>query len=83
MNDLGGISQQLAPFDLHLEHQGLHITGEHDVAAPAQHELGVSCPLGIGQQLNYIGIAGDMHQCMGFGNNMKAIKSLKGDVFLD
>jgi len=73
---LGRLVQQRAAFDFDFEHQRLHIAGQHQVAATAQHELVLPCQLRVGQHRQHIGLAGHANTLPGFGNNVEGVAAL-------
>ena len=78
-----GLHQQPSAHEFNLEHQCFDIAGEHNIAATAQHKFGTGTQLGVGQQRVQIRLAGNAHQRMRLGHDVKAIESLQGNIFLD
>ena len=72
----GGLAHQPAAHDLDLEHHRFDIAGEHDVAAPTQHELGCLSPIWIGQKRLQVKQAAQAHQGVGPSHDMKGVASL-------
>ena len=70
--------------DLHLEHHvARHIARQDDVAAPAEHELGPSGQLRIGQHGQDIAHCAHAHQGVRARRDAEGIPGLQRDVFLD
>jgi hypothetical protein len=71
---LGRFTHQAHAFDLDLEHYGLHVSGQHHIAAATQHQLGLWPPLRVGQEGAYIGLAAYAHQRMGLGHDVEGVE---------
>ena len=83
MKALGGFAHQGAAHDLDFEHHRLHIARDDDIAAAAKDELGGRPQVRVGQQGLHIGFAGDAHQRLRLGHDVKGVVGLEWDVFLD
>ncbi|MNV66073.1 hypothetical protein D3C71_1588080 [compost metagenome] len=73
---LGRVVHQPQALDLHLEHHGLHITGQDDVAAAAQHKLGRWGQLCVSQHGQQIGHGLHAHQGLGARSDAKGVPGL-------
>jgi len=80
---LVGFLQQAQPLDLHLEHHGLDVAREHDVAAAAQHEQGLAGQAVVGQQVVHVLRRTHAHQRVGARHDAEGVAVLEGGVFLD
>ena len=74
---------QATACNLHLEHQWLDITGEHQIAAPTKHKLGsVAQHGGVQHRLNVFQTA-HPHQLLRPGSDAKGVVGLQRKLFLD
>ena len=80
---LGRLAQQRAAHDFYLEHQRLHVAGQHQVAAAAQHKLWLRAPVGIGAHGLGVRLGANAQQRMRLGHDMEGVERLQGYVFLD
>ena len=80
---LGRLAQQRAAHDFYLEHQRLHVAGQHQVAAAAQHKLWLRAPLRVGAHGLGVGLGANAQQRVRLGHDMEGVERLKGNVFLD
>ena len=80
---LVGLLHQPLAQDFDLEHQRFYITGEHDIAAATEDELGLTHQIGGIDHVLQVLFAGDTRQRMRLCHDVKGVAGLERDVFLD
>jgi hypothetical protein len=77
---VGLFAHQALAHHLHLQHHGLHVFGQHDVAAAAQNELGRRAVLGVADHRANIGLTGDGDQRGRVGRQAEGVERLEAGV---
>jgi hypothetical protein len=77
------LGHQAAARHLDLQHHGLRVARQHQVAAAAQHQLGRAAEFGVAQQAAHVGIAAHAHQRVRHRRQAEAVVGAQVHVVVD